>query len=290
MEEEIKELVEESTLKEEVENEEIEKKEDTKEPPKGEDIYVENDPLDLERMLGIAPDPQEEDSDNTTDLDIVENNDDVEENEDNNSSVEDKKDSVIYMAKEKPILLSSFMEEDKESFTYLVNHDGSYHVQSIPISDKKEIKQAVKSGSYIFRYPRFILKDKVLGFVQDNKELDSCVEYTIFFPEYSLTFTVDSEYTKPYSESFKEYFEDLVTRVRPRNLKLAHYENEITISSLKVIETGILEVVTDIGTKNLLLINKHISFHRILDYIRELSDLGEDRLTLKLLPEFFVEI
>ena len=264
---------------------ETEIKEDQKEAPKGEDIYVENDPRDLERMLGIAPSDMDEDD---TDESENEESDDIEESE----GIEEKEEieEVEEMVEEtKPILLSDFMYEDKDAFTYLSHDAGSYQVLSIPMDDKKGIRQAVKSSAYIFRYPKFLLKDKVLGFTQTAETTD--ILYKVFFPEYSLSFKVDDNYMKSsYSESFKEYFEDLVTRTRPKDIVIEKYKSSITINSLKVIETGILEVSTDKGTKHLLLKNPNVSFHCILDYIRELSDQGEETLTLKLLPEFFVEI
>ena len=188
----------------------------------------------------------------------------------------------------RPLLFSDFMEEEKDSFTYLENSDDSYHVGSIPLDDKKTIKQVVKSASYVFRYPRYILKEKVLGFLESK--LDDLVHYDVYFPDYKLSFDVSGDYTKHYSESFKEYFEDLITRIRPRDMTISYYDDSMTITSLKVIETGVIEVVTDNGVKTLLLNNPNISFHKVLGYIRELSDMGEDSLTLKFLPEFFVEI
>ena len=287
MEEEIKEVTQSET----------EINSDVKEEPireiKGENIYVENDPADLERMLGIAPSKSIDDEiseDNPEDTDSKKEEEKEDNIEDSNTTedpqnLEEETDSSE--EKVKPLLFSDFMEEDRDSFTYLESENGSYHVNSIPLEDKKAIRQAVKSANYIFRYPKYILKDKVLGF---SVETTDKLHYDVFFPEYKLSFDVGEDYIKPYSESFKDYFEDLITRVRPDNMSLHYYENAITLTALKVIETGILEVNTDEGIKTLLLNSPNISFHRVLDYIRELSDSGEDTLTLKFLPEFFVEV
>lgn len=140
---------------------ETEIKEDQKEAPKGEDIYVENDPRDLERMLGIAPSDMDEDD---TDESENEESNDVEESEGDEEKEEIEE--VEEMVEEtKPILLSDFMYEDKDAFTYLSHDAGSYQVLSIPMDDKKGIRQAVKSSAYIFRYPKFLLKDKVLSLI-----------------------------------------------------------------------------------------------------------------------------
>lgn len=267
--------------------------EDLKDPPKGEDIYVENDPRDLERMLGIAPSDLDDEEDGIPEEpkeDEAEDEWETEEPKEDASTVDVGQDLPTPAIKEKPVLLSDFMDEDKETFNYL-SHDatGFYQVLSLPLDDKKSIRHAVKSTDYVFRYPRYVLRDKVLGFYSEIDEKDF-ITYTVFFPEYTLRFSVDDDHVKPYSESFKEYFEDLVTRVRPANMRLDGYKTSLTINSLKVVETGILEVSTDSGTKTLILNNPHISFHSLLGYIRELSDQGEDTLTLKILPEFFTEI
>ena len=275
MEEEIKEVVEEGVVTG------VKEEESETEGNKvtGVDIYVENDPSDLDRMLGVAPSPEEgaiEEDPDKEDVDIPEEEPEVEEVKEEPGM------------KDRPLFLSDFMVEDKDSFSYLSHNLGSYQVQSIPLDDKKSIKQVVKSSDYIFRYPRYILKDKVLGFSVENTGNE--LFYCVYFPEYKLFFQVDSDYIKPYSESFKEYFEDLITRIRPRGMRIERYNSSVTINSLKVRETGVLEVSTSTGNKLLLLSNPSVSFHCILDYIRELSDQGEDTLTLKLLPEFFEEV
>lgn len=279
MEEEIKEVVESET--------QIEKdSQEVDEEIKGENIYVENNPEDLERMLGIAP--EEKDSESEDLEEEIVNTEDTEQEEIPSEEDEKEKEEVTKDNILRYPLLSDFMEEDKDTFTYLANDNGSYHVCSIPLDDKKHIRQVVKSPNYIFRYPRLLLKDKVLGFRCTQDE--GILTYMVYFPDFKLFFEVDEEYSKPYSESFKEYFEDLVTRVRPRDMIINKYKSSMTINSLKVIETGILEVITEGKIKRLLLNNPSISFHNVLDYIRELSDQGEDTLTLKFLPEFFVEI
>lgn len=269
---------------------------------KGVDIYVENDVNDLDRMLGIAPSPTEIDIEDTADVDNVEQDGDHQEDsirqdledaecnkkDEGSTSQEDLGNTKGIKERISP-LLSDFMSEDNDSFTYLCNKDGFYQVCSIPKEDKKSIRMAVKSPDYIFRYPKFSLKDKVLGFHHHTDGNTEC--YEVYFPEYSVYFEVDNEYKKPFGESFKEYFEDLVQRVRPRNMGLEKYDNGITITSLKVLEIGLLEVITDKGRQvKLLLNNDDLSFNTILDYIREISDTGEESINLPILSTFFKEV
>lgn len=269
---------------------------------KCENIYVENDPEDLERMLGIAPSKEEikedgefsnneeESSDEETKEDSQENSitNDKEDSEEESLSLEEPEEDTQIEDKIKPVMFSDFMDEDRESFTYLENINDSYHVNSVPLNDKSTIRKIVKSPNYIFRYPKYILRDKVLGYTLTESK--GCLRYDVFFPEYKFSFNVGEGYAKAYSESFKEYFEDLINRVRPENMNIQKYEKSITLKALKVIETGVLEMQTDKGIKTFLLVNPDVSFHRVLDYIRELSDMGEDTLTLKFIPEFFVEL
>lgn len=281
------------------------------ENPKGENIYVENDISNLERMLGISSTDDSDDSDNSI-TEIEEGSDDEELNkdsvfddelkDDNNDSptdsdshsdkeanvveepVEDNRSKVV---KTKPVLFSDFMDrKDSDSFTFLERNGGSYTLITLGLENKKAIQKAVRSPNYIFRYPKFVLRDTVLGFVENKK--DSLILYTVYFPEYSLSFTVSADYQKPYSQSFKEYFEDLITRIRPMNIRIDHYNNSVTITSLKVLETGLLELDTTMGTEKYLLNNNDISFYSVLDYIRTLSDQGMDKIKLPLIPEFFV--
>lgn len=276
---------------------------------KGENIYVENDISNLERMLGIS---STDDSDDSV-TEIEEGSDEEEElnknsvfddelKDDNNDSptdsdshsdkeadvvdepVEDNRSKVV---KTKPVLFSDFMDrKDSDSFTFLERNGGSYTLITLGLENKKAIQKAVRSPNYIFRYPKFVLRDTVLGFVENKK--DSIILYTVYFPEYSLSFTVSADYQKPYSQSFKEYFEDLITRIRPMNMRIDHYNNSVTITSLKVLETGLLELDTTMGTEKYLLNNNDISFYSVLDYIRTLSDQGMDKIKLPLIPEFFV--
>lgn len=280
------------------------------ENPKGENIYVENDISNLERMLGISSTEDSDDSDNSI-TEIEEGSDDEELNkdsdfddelDDNNDyptdsdSHSDKEANVVEepvednrskVVKTKPILFSDFMDrKDSDSFTFLERNGGSYTLITLGLENKKAIQKAVRSPNYIFRYPKFFLRDTVLGFVENKK--DSLILYTVYFPEYSLSFTVSADYQKPYSQSFKEYFEDLITRIRPMNMRIDHYNNSVTITSLKVLETGLLELDTTMGTEKYLLNNNDISFYSVLDYIRTLSDQGMDKIKLPLIPEFFV--
>ena len=309
---------EESMVEEENNNEESNAEIETEDveikKPKGEDIYVENDISNLERMLGISSTDDSEDSTIDADYEVEEEGSDDEEElnkdsvfddelkDDNNDSptdsdshsdkeanvveepVEDNKSKVV---KTKPVLFSDFMDrKDSDSFTFLERNGGSYTLITLGLENKKAIQKAVRSPNYIFRYPKFVLRDTVLGFVENKK--DSLILYTVYFPEYSLSFTVSADYQKPYSQSFKEYFEDLITRIRPMNMRIDHYNNSVTITSLKVLETGLLELDTTMGTEKYLLNNNDISFYSVLDYIRTLSDQGMDKIKLPLIPEFFV--
>lgn len=275
---------------------------------KGENIYVENDISNLERMLGISSTEDSDDSvteikegsddeelnkDSVFDDELKDDNNDFPTDSDSHSDkeanvveepVEDNRSKVV---KTKPVLFSDFMDrKDSDSFTFLERNGGSYTLITLGLENKKAIQKAVRSPNYIFRYPKFVLRDTVLGFVENKK--DSLILYTVYFPEYSLSFTVSADYQKPYSQSFKEYFEDLITRIRPMNMRIDHYNNSVTITSLKVLETGLLELDTTMGTEKYLLNNNDISFYSVLDYIRTLSDQGMDKIKLPLIPEFFV--
>lgn len=258
-------------------------------PIKGEDIYVENDVEVLERMLGIpSSEMDENDSEEQED-----NNEELKDDENCNMDTLNDSDlcdnTEVVEETKKSVRLSDFMDECRDDFTYLTHANGSFNIISLPIVARKEIKNAVKSQHYIFRYPKFVLREPVLGFSEHKITTDDIINvvYTVYFPESRLTFMVPVEYVKPYSTSFKEYFEDLVTRIRPENMVLDLYNDASIITSIKVIETGIIEVVENGETKQFILNNNHISFYEVLAYIRELSDLGEDTLTLKLIPAYF---
>ena len=262
-----------------------------------EDIYVENDIGGLERMLGVPAseeddeeeEGQEEESSHNDDLNSSDEETEKEENKDNYDmeKVEDVEDKE---EKNQIVLLSDFMDEVEDSFTYLTHSAGSFTLHSIPINSRREIKLAVKSPSYVFRYPKYVLRDNALGFEESPTEEGYMIHYRVYFPDYILSFDVPSEHKKPYPLSFKDYFEDLVTRIRPLNMALEKLNDAVSINSIKVIETGIIEVVSNGNMERYLLSNPHISFFDVLAYIRDLSDHGEDTLVLKLIPAYFSRV
>lgn len=287
---------------------------------KGVDIYVENDISKLERMLGVSSMPDEVgsnaqnvehnvleelenlDREDQVHYSIVEDCDNKEEKEvveDMHINAKDVIESDIVMksdptttgvqaaVKNTPVLLSDFMDLVEDEFTFLQKEGDSYIIESLPMDDRKRIQKAVKGKNYIFRYPKYVLRDDVLGYKETEYVDEKRVDYLVYFPDYSLSFTVPLEYKKPYSVSFVEYMNDLVARVRPDNLYLSHYTDSVTITNLKVIETGILELETSIGTDKYIQKVKEVSFYKVLDYIRELSDQGNDKLNLKLIPAYF---
>ena len=286
-------------IKDESSTEILEEKESVNEEKEivHEDIYVENDIGGLERMLGV-PASEEDDEEEEEQEDESSHNDDLnssgeesekEENKDNYDMKEVE--GVKEKEEEKHIvLLSDFMDEVEDSFTYLTHSAGSFTLHSIPINSRREIKLAVKSPSYVFRYPKYVLRDNALGFEESPIEEGYMIHYRVYFPDYILSFDVPSEHKKPYPLSFKDYFEDLVTRIRPLNMALEKLNDSITINSIKVIETGIIEVVSMGSIERYLLNNHHISFFDVLAYIRELSDHGEDTLVLKLIPAYFSRV
>ena len=262
-----------------------------------EDIYVENDIGSLERMLGV-PASEEDDEEEEEQEDELSHNDDLN-SSDEESEKEENKDNYdmeeVEDVKEKEeekhiVLLSDFMDEVEDSFTYLTHSAGSFTLHSIPINSRREIKLAVKSPSYVFRYPKYVLRDNALGFEESPTEEGYMIHYRVYFPNYILSFDVPPEHKKPYPLSFKDYFEDLVTRIRPLNMEIEKLNDSITINSIKVIETGIIEVVSMGSIERYLLNNHHISFFDVLAYIRELSDHGEDTLVLKLIPAYFSRV
>ena len=287
---------EKDSVNEEVVNEEKDSVNEEKEIVH-EDIYVENDIGGLERMLGVPAseeddeeeEEQEDDSSHNDDLNSSDEESEKEENKDNYDMEE------VEYVKEKEeekhiVLLSDFMDEVEDSFTYLTHSAGSFTLHSIPINSRREIKLAVKSPSYVFRYPKYVLRDNALGFEEIPTEEGYMIHYRVYFPNYILSFDVPPEHKKPYPLSFKDYFEDLVTRIRPLNMEIEKLSDSITINSIKVIETGIIEVVSMGSIERYLLNNHHISFFDVLAYIRELSDHGEDTLVLKLIPAYFSRV
>ena len=287
---------EKDSVNEEVVNEEKDSVNEEKEIVH-EDIYVENDIGGLERMLGVPAseeddeeeEEQEDDSSHNDDLNSSDEESEKEENKDNYDMEE------VEYVKEKEeekhiVLLSDFMDEVEDSFTYLTHSAGSFTLHSIPINSRREIKLAVKSPSYVFRYPKYVLRDNALGFEESPTEEGYMIHYRVYFPNYILSFDVPPEHKKPYPLSFKDYFEDLVTRIRPLNMEIEKLSDSITINSIKVIETGIIEVVSMGSIERYLLNNHHISFFDVLAYIRELSDHGEDTLVLKLIPAYFSRV
>ena len=262
-----------------------------------EDIYVENDIGSLERMLGV-PASEEDDEEGEEQEDELSHNDDLnssdeetekEENKDN-YDVEEVEDVEEKEEEKHIVLLSDFMDEVEDSFTYLTHSAGSFTLHSIPINSRREIKLAVKSPSYVFRYPKYVLRDNALGFEESPTEEGYMIHYRVYFPDYILSFDVPSEHKKPYPLSFKDYFEDLVTRIRPLNMALEKLNDAVSINSIKVIETGIIEVISNGNMERYLLSNPHISFFDVLAYIRDLSDHGEDTLVLKLIPAYFSRV
>lgn len=259
-----------------------------------EDIYVENDIGSLERMLGVpaSEEDDEEQEDESSHNDDLNSSDEESEKEENKNNYDmGKVEDVEEKEEEKHIvLLSDFMDEVEDSFTYLTHSAGSFTLHSIPINLRREIKLAVKSPSYVFRYPKYVLRDNALGFEESPTEEGYMIHYRVYFPNYILSFDVPSEHKKPYPISFKDYFEDLVTRVRPLNMTLEKLNDAVAINSIKVIETGIIEVVSNGNMERYLLNNPHISFFDVLAYIRDLSDHGEDTLVLKLIPAYFSRV
>ena len=258
-----------------------------------EDIYVENDIGSLERMLGVPAseeddEEQEDESSHNDDLNSSDEETEKEENKDN-YDMEEVEDVEEKEEEKHIVLLSDFMDEVEDSFTYLTHSAGSFTLHSIPINSRREIKLAVKSPSYVFRYPKYVLRDNALGFEESPTE-GYMIHYRVYFPNYILSFDVPPEHKKPYPLSFKDYFEDLVTRIRPLNMEIEKLNDSITINSIKVIETGIIEVVSMGSVERYLLNNHHISFFDVLAYIRELSDHGEDTLVLKLIPAYFSRV
>lgn len=246
---------------------------------KGEDIYVENDPSELERMLGVLPDASEE-------KDQEEEQKEVLDKEQPESSLEETYNSQDPINKE--LLLTDFMEEDKEVFSYLKKEGLYFVIESLPKEDSQAIRKVVRSPQYIFRYPKLHLKDFLLGYKEVKLDSNS-VEYEMFFPEYSISFEVPISYKYcNTSQSFKEYFEDLVLRNRPTLLKKDIYDSFITITSLKVIETGVLELsIPDKGTVRYSQTDYNLSFYSLLEYIRDLSDQGSDKIEIAAIPRFF---
>ena len=259
-----------------------------------EDIYVENDIGSLERMLGVPAseeddEEQEDESSHNDDLNSSDEETEKEENKDN-YDMEEVEDVEEKEEEKHIVLLSDFMDEVEDFFTYLTHSAGSFTLHSIPINSRREIKLAVKSPSYVFRYPKYVLRDNALGFEEHPTEEGYMIHYRVYFPNYILSFDVPPEHKKPYPLSFKDYFEDLVTRIRPLNMEIEKLNDSITINSIKVIETGIIEVVSMGSIERYLLNNHHISFFDVLAYIRELSDHGEDTLVLKLIPAYFSRV
>lgn len=244
------------------------------------DIYVENNVEDLERMLGIPASQEESFEEIKDDVEEVENKEDTENKEIENCDMEEKEEVLT-----RPVLFSDFMDECEDDFTYLIHSNGSFDLNSIPMSDRKDIKNAVKNPTYVFRYPKFVLRDSVLGYSEELASTE--LFYKVYFPDYCLSFSVPQEYKKPYSIHFKEYFEDLINRYRPDNMGILYYNNDVTITSIKVIETGIIEIVEKGNQQKYILKNKNVSFYEVLAYIRELSDMGEDSISLKLIPAYF---
>lgn len=282
------------------------------EKPKGENIYVENDIGGLNRMLGLSSKDSEDDNKSAIDSenktgtqtlmdalysnldendcieddvieDVTEDND-VEDENGLEGSQEQKEDSEII----KPVLLSDFMDNDTDSFTFLERNGDSYSLTTFSLDDKRQIKQAVRSPEYIFRYPKLTLRDTVLGYKEEKTE--SVIYYTVFFPDYEISFIVPSDYIKPYAQSFKDYFEDMVSRIRPDHLSIKHFNESITISSLKVIETGLLELNVNNKIEQYLIKNYDINFYSVLDYIRNMSDQGVEHIELKMIPAYFKKI
>lgn len=250
------------------------------------DIYVENNVEDLERMLGIPAsqdDEEEEKEENQEDTVFGDEENSINKEIENCDMKEEE--NITEEIKTRPVLFSDFMDECVDEFTYLMHSNGSFDLNSIPMGDRKDIKNAVKNPTYVFRYPKFILRDPVLGY----SELVASTEivYKVYFPEYCLSFSVPQEYKKPYSVHFKEFFEDLINRYRPDNIDILYYNSETTITSIKVIETGIIEVMEKGLSHTYILKNKDVSFYEVLAYIRELSDMGDDTLSLKLIPAYF---
>lgn len=271
---------------------------------KGEDIYVENDPDELDRMLGVAP-SKEETLDDTDNNNMDEEDDGSVGKEIKNESYSPDKENTDKGAIDgeieysnytevdnggdpKNVCLMDFMEEDPSVFSYLSEDGDSYMVHSLPIENKAAIKKAVRGDGYLFRYPKLYLKDRVLGFFEDKSE-DPC--YIMFFPEYSIFFQVPSSYKKPYSVPMKEYFEDLVSRIRPMDIQMDKYPSPVTITSLKVVEPGVIDVEVDNAKHRYQIQNRYIElFYNILSYVRGQSDMGMPSIPLSLIPKFFVEV
>lgn len=206
-----------------------------------------------------------------------------------------QKEQIVIEPKIQKALLHDFMYDDKETFSFL-NYTNRNHtdfsILSIPVTDTRALRKAVSNKLlYIYRYPKLQLKDVVLGFNESaTSQSDSTISYSVYFPEYIVRFNVPSEHKKIYSVSFKDYFENLVSHIRPNNLTIEYLKDSLSIQSIKVIETGVIEVSTDDGVKTLCIKEKYncISFYMVLSYIREESDRHPNKaLSLPLLKEYF---
>ena len=206
-----------------------------------------------------------------------------------------QKEQSVVEPKLKKALLHDFMYDDKDVFSFLNYTDNAhtdFSILSIPVTDTRALRKAVSNKSlYIYRYPKLQLKDAVLGFHESAvSQSDSMISYSVYFPEYIIRFSVPSEHKKIYSVSFKDYFENLVSHIRPNNLTIEYLKDSLSIQSIKVIETGVIEVSTDDGVKTLCIKEKYncLSFYMVLSYIREESDrLPNKALSLPLLKEYF---
>ena len=244
---------------------------------KGEDIYVENSLDSLDRMLGIPP------SDEDTDLDFPED-----EKENDSSEVEDVSGDDVCSDMnmgEEGVTLLDFMEPDTENFTFLRKNGDTFSIESIPLTDKMEIKRAVRSPEYRFRYPVLKLKDPVLGYSKLKEN-----SYRVYFPGYIITMDVRPEDAIKEYQDFKDYFETLCLRTRPTDMVRTFYPAYIKITSLQVLETGLVVVNEGDKVRKYEQIDSSIDFYTVLDYIRSLSDSGEEEIILPFFLTFFTEL
>ena len=244
---------------------------------KGEDIYVENSLDSLDRMLGIPPSEEESELDSSEDEEV---------DHSDSKEVEDtSEDSVPYDIDEEEVTLLDFMEPNTENFTFLRKNGDIFNIESIPMTDKMEIKKAVRSPEYRFRYPILKLKDPVLGYSKLKEN-----SYRVYFPGYIITMDVRPEDTIKEYQTFKEYFEALCLHTRPSNMKKTFYPAYIKITSLQVLETGLVVVNEGDKVRKYVQTDPNIDFYTVLDYIRSLSDSGEEEIILPFFLTFFTEL
>lgn len=195
-------------------------------------------------------------------------------------------------------LYTDFMTTDNSvlSCLYHTKDKQDFEIRDIDLSQLKRSGNRTPSfpdsNLFIYRYPIYKLSAPILGFKEE--ELVTTIKYSVYFPEYIVSFIVTKDMKKPYIQSMTDYIDDMFNRQRPMELKIAKLFKSISIDSLRVVEAGILAVVTDTGNHKMFCVKDEynsISFFDVLAYIRDESDEHpDDSLSLKLLCEYFKEI